>query len=67
MNPDRRRRLIALADWHQEWVEANLARASAEFDSRGRKPGSDYNQHHVDVDADDDEFHAEARRILGIT
>lgn len=56
--------LTELADWHREWV---LARVDASpFDPTGRPVGSDYNQHYVDLDNDDDEFHAEARRILGV-
>jgi len=48
----RQERLEALANLHSEWVGKNLAKASKVFDPSGRKKGSDYNQHHVDLDAD---------------
>jgi hypothetical protein len=40
-------RLRRVADIHGEWERANLAGAA--FNPRG--PESDYNQHHLDVDA----------------
>jgi hypothetical protein len=67
MNPERRRRLVALGKLHQEWSADTEGSAAAAFTPRG--PDSDYNQHHVDVDAPpaaEDEFHARARRIMGI-
>ena len=68
MHPERRRRLVALGEAHRRWVAAAEPRAG--FDPAGRPAGSDYAQHHVDVDADpvdEDAFHAEARQIMGIT
>jgi hypothetical protein len=59
------KRLAALAAWHDEWVADRLD--SAEFHPAGRKKGSDYNLHYVDLESDDDEFHAKAREILGLT
>jgi hypothetical protein len=47
----RAQRLKALAEEHDAWVGENLAHASGTFDSAGRRAGSDYNLHHVDVDA----------------
>ncbi|WP_091453193.1 hypothetical protein [Micromonospora inyonensis] len=67
MDPERRRRLVALGDWHREW--ADKQDTAAAFDPSGRPPGSDYNQHHVDVDATgpaQDEYHTKARKIMGI-
>jgi hypothetical protein len=59
------RRLAELADWHFEWVQRKLNQ-KLEFEPGGRRRGSDYNQHFVDMDNDDDEFHARAREIMGI-
>jgi hypothetical protein len=59
---ERFRRLAALAAWHDEWVARKLA--DAPFNPEGRPEGSDYNLHYVDLEADDDEFHARAQEIL---
>lgn len=67
VNAERRRRLIALGELHDRWVRENAASTSAHFDPSGRKTGSDYNQHHVDLDADgaaQDDFHEQAMRII---
>lgn len=67
MNAERRRRLVALGELHDRWARDNLASASGRFDPSWRPEGSDYNQHHVDVDADgtaQDRFHEEAMRIV---
>jgi len=67
ISPERRRRLAALADHHDRWVADAEPRAG--FQPEGRPAGSDYSQHHVDVDAapaDEDAFHARARQIMGI-
>lgn len=69
MDPERRRRLVELADWQAEWSRRHQGTAAAAFDSSGRPQGSDYNLHAVDVDAGgeaEDEFHARARQIMGI-
>jgi len=63
----RAERLKALAKVHDEWVGRNLQSASAGFDSTGRVPESDYNLHHVDVDASgvaQDDFHQQASRLF---
>jgi hypothetical protein len=65
ISAERRRRLAALADLHDEWAAQHLA--GAEFDPSGRPQGSDYNQHYLDVNPDpaaEDEFHARARAIF---
>ena len=57
----RKQRLRALAAHHAKWVTSNLDEAGKAFDPTGRRMGSDYNQHHIDVDADgaaEDEFAA---------
>lgn len=62
--------MIALGELHAEWVADNLEAASRNFDPSGRKEGSDYNQHHVDLDADgdaQDRFFDEAMRIMGVS
>lgn len=64
MTPERRAQLIALGDWHAEWVARQLP--GAPFRPEGRKAGSDYNQHYVDLESDDNEFHARARQIMGV-
>lgn len=66
MDPERRRRLVALGNAHDAWAPGRLDAASGVFDPSGRKASSDYGLHHVDLDADDEAFQAEARRILGI-
>lgn len=69
MDPERRRRLVALGEWHRRWAAGADADATAEFRPEGRRDGSDYNEHHVDVDADpalEDVFHAGARHIMGL-
>lgn len=59
---DQSRRLAA---WHTEWVHRYLD--DAEFAPAGRKAGSDYNQHYLDVEASPEveaEFAAGAARAL---
>lgn len=65
IDPELRRRLVALGNAHDEWVDGKLATDPGPFRPEGRKPGSDYNQHHVDLEADDDAFHDRARQIMG--
>jgi hypothetical protein len=68
MSPERRRRLAALARVHHEWTMRHLA-SSAFHPDKHPKPGSDYNQHHLDIEATPeqlDELHSEARRVMGI-
>lgn len=58
-------RLSALTDLHDRWVAANAD--SAGFDPKGRPEKSDYNIHHVDLDADPTaaaEFAAAASKIF---
>ncbi|GII87072.1 hypothetical protein Ssi03_50620 [Sphaerisporangium siamense] len=60
-------RLAALAAAHDAWVAERLP--GAEFRPEGRRPGSDYNQHYLDVnpsaDAEDD-FQRRARQAMGL-
>lgn len=63
IDPDRRRRLKELAEWHSQWVDRNLA--STPFD----QAPEDYNVHYVDMSASaraEDEFQTRAREIMGI-
>jgi hypothetical protein len=65
-SPERVAKLAALGKLHDEFVAENAAAAG--FEPDGRKPGSDYNVHHVDLDADPaalDAFHAKASALLG--
>lgn len=55
-------KLGALAAWHYEWALGRVDGAA--FDPEGQ--GADYNQHYVDLEADDDEFHTRAREIMGL-
>jgi hypothetical protein len=65
-DPDRAARLDRLAQWHRQWSRRHRGASTL----RPRGEGSDYNQHHLDVDGADaaaeDEFHDRARRIMGI-
>lgn len=62
MTPERRAKLLALAELHDGWVAPKLE--STPFDP-GNRPGSkDYGQHYVDLDADDDDFHRRAMAIV---
>lgn len=56
--------LAALAAWQDDWVTRKLP--TVEFDLSRSREGSDYNQHYVDLDGDDDAFHRKARAILGL-
>lgn len=48
----RRQKLAAIAKAHDTWVDEHLADVSPEFAPADYpKPGSDYNQHNLDVDA----------------
>lgn len=61
----RRRKLRALAEAHDAWVQRHLTDVAAEFTPR--EDGSDYNIHNVDVDADgaaEDELAAVAAEIF---
>lgn len=67
MDPELRRRLVALGEWHDRWAAA--AEATAQFRPERHPAGSDYNEHYVDLEADpvlQDAFHAGARRIMGL-
>ncbi|WP_204057368.1 hypothetical protein [Microbispora corallina] len=60
--------LAALADVHAEWEREHLA--EAEFHPEGRKAGSDYQQHYLDVNPPveaEDEFHRRARQAMGLS
>jgi hypothetical protein len=63
------RKLRALGDFHAEWT-AQHADEAGFHPTEHPKPGSDYNVHHVDLDAPaaaETEFHDRARQIMGIT
>lgn len=62
MTPERRAKLLALAELHDQWVAPKLA--STPFDPDSRPESKDYNQHFVDLDADDDDFHRRAMAIV---
>lgn len=69
IDPERRRRLIALTEWHREWVARHQQAADEAYDPSQGPVGSDYNLHYVDLEAPaeaQDEFHARARQIMGI-
>lgn len=62
------RRLQALGEAHREWVAENADTAGF-YPEDHPIPGSDYNLHHVDLDAQteaQDEFYHRARRIMGV-
>lgn len=62
----RAEQLLALHEARNEWVKKVLA-TNPPFNPEGRKDGSDYNLHHVDLEADgeaEDEFAAIAARIF---
>ncbi len=63
--PARVAKLDALADLHTDWVES--AADGAGFHPDGRKTGSDYNVHHVTLDADPEalgRFHTAAAKLF---
>lgn len=65
---EKRRRLAELAAWHDQWATRHMS--TARFRPGGRPAESDYGQHFTDLDAApaaEDEFHARARQIMGIT
>jgi hypothetical protein len=49
----RRRKLQAEADAHAQWASEHAAHPMDPAKAAARKPGSDYNQHHLDVDPPD--------------
>jgi hypothetical protein len=69
MDPERRRRLVALAEWHREWVARHQQAADEAYDP-SKWPGvRDYHEHYVDLEAPaeaQEEFHSRARQIMGI-
>lgn len=64
MTPERRAQMLAFGELHSRFVKAKAD--GAPFRPEDWPEGSDYNQHYVDLEADDDLFHVEARKILGI-
>jgi hypothetical protein len=62
MTPERRAKLLALDELHREFVARKLP--STPFDPENRPGSEDYNQHYVDLDGDDDEFHRRAMAIV---
>lgn len=61
-------RLRQLGDWHREWTAQHAD--TADFRPQEHPaPDSDYNQHHVLMDAPtdaQDQFHTRARQIMGL-
>jgi hypothetical protein len=49
VSPERRRKLAAIADGHDEWIRAHQAHPMNPAASAERPDGSDYNQHDLDV------------------
>lgn len=67
MTPERKAKLAAIANLHDQWVTRNLPSAGENFDPSGYRGNTCYPSHHVDIDADpgaQDEFHAAATKIL---
>jgi hypothetical protein len=65
---DRVRRLTELGEWHRDW-QARNADAAAFRPGDHPKRDSDYNVHHVDLDAPVEAqgvFHRGAREIMGL-
>lgn len=62
MMPERRAKLLALDALHQEFVARKLS--AVPFDPASRPGSADYNVHYVDLDGDDDGFHARAKAIF---
>lgn len=62
MTPARRAKLLALDALHREFVARKLPVTT--FDPASRPGSEDYNQHYVDLDGDDDEFHRRAMEIV---
>ena len=63
----RAEKLRELARVHDEWVGDHLE--DAPFHPEGRPEGSDYNQHHVDVDAGgaaEDDFTQRTAHIFSV-
>ncbi|MEV1206116.1 hypothetical protein [Microbispora rosea] len=61
-------RLAELADLHTDWERRHLDQAA--FRPEGRKQGSDYQQHYLDVNpptSAEDEFHRLAEQVMGIS
>jgi hypothetical protein len=66
-SPERVERLRRLAELHRAWTTRHLQQAP--FRPEGRRDGSDYNQHYLDLEATgdaEDEFMTPAREILGL-
>jgi hypothetical protein len=64
-SPERRRRLTAVAEAHHQWTLEQLPRTDVPF--RPRDENSDYNLHHLDVEADgaaEDDLQAAVDRHL---
>jgi molybdopterin-guanine dinucleotide biosynthesis protein len=64
-SPERRRRLAAIAAAHHEWALQQLQRDDVPFRPRGND--SDYNLHHLDIEADgqaEDDLQAAVQRHL---
>lgn len=70
VTPARAERLRALAAWHTEWFARQVASGVDGAVPAARPEPSDWNLHVPDLRADpaaEDEFHARARQIMGIT
>lgn len=67
-HPDREKRLAAVAAAHDDWVEAHADDAEFNPERAKKKPGSDYNQHYLDVNPPpgaEEDFDQRVRRAAG--
>lgn len=62
MTPERREKLLALDALHRQFVRDQLPKTP--FNPEDRPGSEDYNQHYVDLVADDDEFHRRAMETV---
>jgi predicted ABC-type ATPase len=68
-HPEREKKLAAIAAAHDDWAATHAD--DAEFDPvrAAKKPGSDYNQHYLDVDpppGTEEDFHRRVRQAISI-
>lgn len=66
---ERRVRLRALAELHDQWVDENLADARFDRERAQATTPSDYNQHNLDVNPSreaEDAFAARAAEVMGL-
>jgi hypothetical protein len=64
-HPDREKRLAAVAAAHDDWADAHADDAEFDPERAAQKPGSDYNQHYLDVNPPpgaEEDFHRRVRQ-----